>query len=301
MNIRDLRYLVAVAEHRHFGQAAESCYVSQPTLSQQVKKMEHVLGVTLFDRGGRRVQPTAAGEAVLAHARRLLAEHDALREAAKAFREPGADVLNIGVFPTLAPYFLPSAVPELHRRYPEMKIRLVEEKTQDLLIALDDGGLDVALLALPISGASLATEVLFDEPFLLAVHSRHALADRQHVQLADLNARTLLLLDEGHCLRDQALAVCDRAGAEENQTFRATSMETLKQMIAVDESSMTLVPSMAARGDDLRYIPFADAPPSRSIGMAWRKQAVHAAFYHEIADSLRQFGQAQMGELPGAP
>ena len=304
MNVRELRYLVALAECRHFGQAAERCYVSQPTLSQQIKKIEHVLGTELFDRSGRQLRLTAAGEAVLAHARRMLDEYEALRDAARRFREPGAGPLHFGVFPTLAPYFLPHVVAPLHARYPRLQLRLTEGKTSDLVEALDNGQLDVAALALPAPGA-LEAETLFEEPFLLAMHPSHALARRERVEPGDLAAQTLLLLDEGHCLRDQALEVCDRVGAEESQVFRATSLETLKHMIATDPSNMTLVPEMAVREDGLRYVPFAEPAPSRRIGLVWRRRAVHEAFYRQLAGALRALYEAartaRASSAPGAP
>ena len=242
MNLSDLRYLVAVADHRHFGRAAEACFVSQPTLSTQIKKLERELGVELFERHPRQVLLTAAGEQVLQHARRAVAEADSIREVARQTRDPETGSLRLGIFPTLGPYLLPHVVPALHRRFPQLELLLVEEKTEVLLQRLHDGVIDVAALALPVDGDHLHSEPLFDEQFVLAVPADHDLAStKRKVNLSVIAGEQLLLLEEGHCLRAQALSVCHLNGASERRGFRATSLETLRQMVA-SGGGITLLP-----------------------------------------------------------
>ncbi len=294
INIRTLGYLAAVAQTRHFGRAAELCHISQPTLSRQLGKLEDYLGIRLFERGGRRVLPTPAGRPVIEKAEIILREFSAMKELARRARRPGSWLLRLGVFPTLAPYLLPRAVPLLRRHYPDLRLRLAEEKTEVLVKSLQEGDLDLALLALPLAEPNLQQVRLFQEPFLMAVNRSHPLAERRRIRLADIGATELLLLDEGHCFREQALAVCKKAGAFENSEFRATSLETLKHMVAT-EAGITLMPEMAVDSSNtaVKYIPFARPQPTRTIGLVWRKGTPGNAFFREIARHLSSLSKGR--------
>ena len=292
MNLSDLRYLVAVADHRHFGRAAEACFVSQPTLSTQIKKLEKELGVELFERNPRQVLLTAAGARVVEHARQALAEADAIRDVARQARDPEAGTLRVGVFPTLAPYLLPHVVPALHDRFPQLELLLVEEKTEVVVQRLRDGQLDVGVLALPIDEPALHEEPLFEEDFVLAVPTDHALAgNRRPIDLTALAGEQLLLLEEGHCLRAQALSVCHLNGAGERKGFRATSLETLRQMVAAGVGT-TLLPELAVHEpvpnyDGVRLVRFRSPAPSRHIAMYWRTTSAFDEFLPKVADVIR--------------
>lgn len=291
MNLRDLRYLVALAEALHFGKAAEACHVSQPTLSTQIKKLEDELGVALVERAPRHVMLTPAGRDITTRARRVLAEVDQMRETARRTSDPEAGTVRLGLFPTLGPYLLPHVVPRIRARFPRLELLLVEEKTEAVLHMLRDGKLDAAVLAMPLHEDWLETEFLFEEPFLLAVPEGHALAGQRNLTLANLNDQHLLLLEEGHCLRDQALEVCHLAGAGEKEGFRATSLETLRQMVAAGVG-VTLLPMLAVKppvspSDNIRLLAFEDPAPTRRLAMVWRKTSAMGAFLHELAGVLR--------------
>lgn len=286
MNIRDLQYLAAVAENRHFGRAAEACNVSQPTLSMQLKKLEEYLGVQLFDRSRRRVAVTPAGEKVLRHARVILREVEEIREVARAAQDPLSGELRLGAFPTLAPYLLPRVVPEISKQLPNIRLLLVEEKTDDLIEMLEQGTLDAALLALPVGDDGLETAPLFEDRFLLAVPPGHHFAKKKSIKSEELADERLLLLEDGHCLRDQALDVCQMTGAAEQQDFRATSLETLRQMVA-SGVGITLIPELAKQDTDgIVYIPFKNPPPSRTIGLVWRPGAAREASINALTQAL---------------
>ncbi|GAB4169183.1 MAG: LysR substrate-binding domain-containing protein [Wenzhouxiangellaceae bacterium] len=290
MNLRALHYLVMLADIRHFSKAAERCHVSQPTLSTQIRKLEDELGVQLVERAPRKVMLTAVGEEVVARARSLLAEAEAIKGIARRARDPHSGTLRLGVFPTLAPYYLPHVVPNLRRQYPRLVLRLFEEKTEDVLDMLHKGQLDAGLLAMPIEDEQLVARPLFDEPFVLAVNEHHRLAQRDHVQIDDLRNEELLLLEDGHCLREQALEVCKLAGAHEQLDFHATSMETLRHMVAAG-TGITLMPVMSikppvAHTDGLVCRPFKAPPPKRRIALIWRKSSALGAFFEELAGLL---------------
>lgn len=296
MNLRDLKYFVALAEHLHFGNAAAACFVSQPTLSTQIRKLEDELGVVLVERAPRNVMLTPAGLDVAARARRIVADVEQMREVARRSRDPEAGVVTLGIFPTLAPYLLPHVVPGLHARFPQLELRLVEEKSDELLARMRDGKLDAAILALPVHDEQLHVEPLFEEPFVLAVPAVHALAGRTSLALADLADERLLLLEDGHCLRDQALDVCQLAGTGEQSGFQATSLETLRQMVAANVG-ITLLPVLAvkppvAQPDSLRLLRFDGEQPSRRIAMVWRKTSALDAFLHKVGDVLRDLPES---------
>lgn len=292
MNLRDLEYLVAVGEHRHFGRAAEACLVSQPTLSTQLKKLEQELGIALIERSPRQVMLTSAGERVAERGRVILDEAAAIRAFARQANDPEGGTLRMGLFPTLAPYLLPHVVPALHERYPNLELLLIEEKTEVVLDQLRSGRLDVGILALPVTGEQLHQQPLFTEDFVLAVPAGHPLAAAGGpVDPSVLAGEQVLLLEEGHCLRDQALSVCRLTGASERRGFRATSLETLRQMVAAGVG-ITLLPALAVRppvppSDDIVLLPFSDPVPRREIAMLWRSTSV---FQHLLPG---------MGELIG--
>ncbi|HEV2620557.1 MAG TPA: DNA-binding transcriptional regulator OxyR [Frateuria sp.] len=292
MNLRDLTYLVSLAEHRHFGRAAEASFVSQPTLSTQIKKLEDELGVALVERTPRKVLLTETGREIASRARAVLAEVDEIRAIAQRTRDPEAGKLRLGVFPTLGPYLLPHLVPLVRRRFPRLELLLIEEKTEQVIRMLREGSLDTGLLALPLHEESLHAEFLFEEPFVLAVPGDHPLAQRKaRLKLADLSDESLLLLEDGHCLRDQALELCQLAGAGEKVGFRATSLETLRQMVAANVG-ITLLPTLAikppvARTGNVQLLEFAGHAPSRRIALVWRKSSSLGPFLKRFADVVR--------------
>ncbi len=291
MNLRDLQYLVSLAEFRHFGRAAEASFVSQPTLSTQIKKLEDELGVALVERAPRKVLLTEAGTEIARRARSVLSEIEQIKAVARRTRDPESVSLRLGIFPTLGPYLLPHIVPRIRERFPRLELLLREEKTEQILHMLREGTLDAGILALPLHDESLHTEFLFEEPFVLAVPSGHPLTHRGRLKLADLTDQTLLLLEDGHCLRDQALEVCHMAGAGEKTGFRATSLETLRQMVAADVG-ITLLPVLAVKppasqAANVELIEFAGTPPSRRIAMVWRKSSSTTPFLEKLADVIR--------------
>ncbi len=286
MNIRDLRYLVAVADYRHFSKAAEASAVSQPTLSMQLKKLEESLGVQLFERSKKQVMVTPIGMDMVERARRILQGVDEMTKAAIGAKDLYAGEFRLGAFPTLAPYYLPQAVARIRKIFPKLRILLVEEKTAELVELLKKGALDAALLALPVVVDALEFSTLFDDVFYLAVPRGHSLSKLKQVRQQDLKNEALLLLEDGHCLRKQALDVCSLLGIAEKQDFRATSMETLRQMVAAG-IGVTLIPEMARRKDDsITYIPFAKPEPKRTIGLFWRKTNPRIEIIREIGNSL---------------
>jgi len=292
MTLRELQYLIALADHRNFRRAAEVCLVSQPTLSMQIRKLEDELGVPLVERAPRKVMLTPAGRNAVARARRILNEVDEMKEEARRSRSTEAGLLRLGVFPTLGPYLLPHVVPLIRARFPQLELRLFEEKSADLLSRLNAGTLDAAFLALPVHDHHLACEFLFEEPFLLAVPGDHPLAKQRALHLADLGRHNLMLLEDGHCLRDQALEVCQLSGAREKAEFRATSLETLRQMV-VAGVGITLLPMLATKnqpssGDNIHLLDFADSHPSRQIGLLWRKTSAMAALLKQVAEICRK-------------
>jgi len=296
VNLRDLKYLVALAEHKHFGRAAAACFVSQPTLSTQIRKLEEELGVPLVERAPRKVMLTPAGREAAARARRIVAEAEQLKEAARRSRDPEAGTVRLGIFPTLGPYLLPHVIPRIRERFPQLELLLVEEKSDVLLTQLRHGQLDAALLALPVNDDQLHCQFLFEEPFVLAAPEGHPLTAHRSLSLDDLSEQRLLLLQDGHCLRDQALDVCHLAGALEKSEFQATSLETLRQMVAANVG-VTLLPMLAvkppvARSPNIRLIPFEGKPlPNRRIAMVWRRSSATGAFLQQLA--------ALFAQLPG--
>ncbi|HKK06718.1 MAG TPA: LysR substrate-binding domain-containing protein [Gammaproteobacteria bacterium] len=250
MNLRDLQYVIAVADTRHFGRAAERCFVSQPTLSGQIKKLEEELGVSLFERTSRSVEITPIGEAILAHARQLMEQVDAIEQLAQAHQDPLAGPLRIGTIPTLSPYLMPLILIPLKERHPQMRLVLSEELTDTLLERLRNHEIDAALLATPVEESDLEAIALFDEPFWIAYPRAHPFNTKEEITQADLDEAELLLLAEGHCLAQQAMKVChmtERRAQGEMADLRAASLETLLQLVGAG-FGCTLVPALAMRG-----------------------------------------------------
>jgi LysR family hydrogen peroxide-inducible transcriptional activator len=290
MNLRDLQYLVALAETGHFGEAAERCHVSQPTLSAQIKKLEEYLGVQLFERQPRKVTLTDVGRRILERARRVTQEAEDIRELARASRDPLTGKLKVGLIPTIAPYLLPRVAARLRRQLPELQLMLYEYQTGPLLEKLRAGDLDLAILALPADTAGLETRSLFAESFLVAMPRNHRLTARKRLKPSDLAGETLLLLEDGHCLRDQALEVCGNVPVGEDQDFRATSLETLRQMVAAG-LGVTLIPRLAAEGPiaaskGLAFRPFAPPSPERMVGAAWRKSSTREGAIEAVCEII---------------
>ena len=301
MNLRDLKYLVALADHKHFGRAAAASFVSQPTLSTQIRKLEDELGVALVERAPRKVMLTPVGREVAERARKVIADVDQMTQIARRSQDPEAGTLRLGLFPTLGPYLLPHVVPGLRKRFPRLELLLVEEKTDQILARLRDGRLDAGLLALPIHDDQLHVEPLFDEPFLLAVPQQHPMAGKDSLDVRDLDRQHLLLLEEGHCLRDQALEVCSLGGADERDGFRATSLETLRQMVA-SGVGITLLPMLAVQppvpaSPDIALLSFRGNAPHRQIGMVWRRSSAMGEFLSHLAEEFRQL-PAQLLQPP---
>lgn len=288
MNLRALQYLIALADVRHFSRAAERCHVSQPTLSTQIRKLEDELEVQLVERHPRQVMLTPVGEEIVGRARTLLGEMDAIRAIARRSRDPHSGTVRIGIFPTLAPYFLPHVIPGIRQAFPRLTLRLYEEKTEEVIRMLAEGKLDAGLLALPLNEDWLTSRTLFEEPFVLALPERHPLAARSEISMKDLGDQELLLLEDGHCLRDQALEVCQLTGAHEKLDFHATSMETLRHMVAAN-AGITLMPTLSikppnANTDNLVTRPFKAPGPKRTIAMIWRKSSALSDFLEELAE-----------------
>lgn len=292
MNLRALKYFVKLADLRHFSKAAEACFVSQPTLSTQIRKLEEELGVQLVERSPKNIMLTPVGAEIAERARLVLSDIEQIRSVARRSGNPAEGVLRLGLFPTLAPYLLPHVVPTLRRRYPKLRLQLAEEKTDDILRLLRQGGLDAALLALPINSEGLDMEVLFEEPFVLAVPGDHPLTSSGRVSMKDLEGAELLLLEEGHCLRDHALEVCALADAHERVDFHATSMETLRQMVAA-EVGITLMPLLSvqppiAPTGNMVIRCFEEPAPSRTIALVWRASSALSGFLRELTECFRE-------------
>lgn len=282
MNLRDLGYLIAVADLKNFSRAADHCAISQPTLSTQIKKVEDYLGVQIFVRERNSVSMTTLGEEIIQVARRMLHDVHHIREIAAHGQNPYDGKLSLGAFPSLASYALPEYVFKIKQNFPDLKMLVVEEKTELLINLLLTLKLDVALLAMPIDHEQLECRPLFEDPFTLAVHADHLLAKLDFVDLNDLHQENLLLLEEGHCLRDQALQLCSPSRFIEND-FRASSLETLRFMVR-NGVGVTLMPSVAVQPEDadIKYIEIKQKP-SRTIALVWRKNHPRKKLFDKLA------------------
>lgn len=290
LKLKDLRYLVAVADTRHFGQAAARCFVSQPTLSAQLKKLEDYLGVQLVERHPRRIALTEAGAQVVARARRIIEASDEIVSLTALQRDPLSGRLRVALLPTIGPYLLPLVASRIRKKLPRIELLLYEYQTGPMLDHLQAGDIDMGILALPVPADGLVDRALFDEPFVVAVPENHPLGTRRSLKTSDLDGETLLLLEDGHCLRDQALDVCSHSQVQEKQDFRATSLETLRQMVA-SGGGITLLPQLASSGAygharGVAIVPFARPVPVRHIGALWRRTSARQEAIEAVCDVI---------------
>lgn len=273
MTLTEMRYVVALARERHFGRAAESCHVSQPTLSVAIKKVEGQLGVALFERNAAEVRITPIGERIVAQATRVLEEAVKLEELADTARDPLVGPLRLGVIYTVAPYLLPQLIPALHQQAPKMPLYLKEDFTGNLIPALKSGELDVIVIALPFAEPGLVARGVYDEPFRVVVPAQHPWAKRKGINTAELDGENILLLGQGNCFRDQVLEACPHlgGGGRSGDSLEGSSLETIRHMVASGMGA-AVMPSTAADplGGMVKTLPFSDAKPSRRIGLVWR-------------------------------
>ncbi len=298
MNLRDLKYIIAVAETRHFGRAAVHCFVSQPTLSGQIKKLEDELNVTIFERNNRSVEITPVGREILSHAHQIMEQADVIQQLARAQQDPLAGPLRIGAIPTLSPYLLPLILAPLKKHHPQMKLVLTEELTDILLTRLYNHEIDAALLATPVEEQGLEAIPLFDEPFWVAYPRKHAFYTKDKITRRDLEAENLLLLAEGHCLANQAMEVChlkQRQTRGEMADLRAASLETLLQLVAAG-FGITLVPALAMRGSWTGGSGVV-AQPLNMTSAVRRATLVYRSSFPRIA-ALQAFSSIILGHLP---
>ena len=300
-SIRQLECVVAVSDHRSFRRAATALGISQPALSAQIQAAERLYGVQVFERDRRSVLVTPAGEEVVGRARLALEAIDAVADVARRRAEPLVGPLRLGVIPTIAPYWLPSLLPAVRKRFPRLELVLREDQTARLLAALDAGQLDAALVALPVPGDFTAATIAREAFLVAAPRGAPILAKRGRLTERDLDDQTVLLLEDGHCLRDQALAVCERGGAVESMQVRATSLPTLVQMVA-GGLGITLLPEAAASALVTPRGPVAVAalgkpPPGRTIGLVWRTSSARLREFRLLAEVLTQEAERMLAKL----
>lgn len=290
MNLRDLEYLVALQEVKHFRKAAEKCFVSQPTLSGQIAKLEEELGLLLIERTSRKVIFTHAGEDIVSKAKQILMEVKGLKEIAKNHQAPLSGPLHMGLIPTVAPYLLPRIVPEIGQKFPELELFLYEEQTHRLLKRLDEGELDCLILAYLPEMERFGSIDLYKEPLQLAMPCHHSWASQQDIAINELRGHKVLMLEDGHCLRDQAMDYCFAAGADEDTTFKATSLETLRHMVAAG-SGLTLLPELSVpeqrEQNGICYRRFCDPQPTRLISLVHRYNSVRRPCFNDLAELVR--------------
>jgi LysR family transcriptional regulator, hydrogen peroxide-inducible genes activator len=291
MNLRDLEYLEALHRHGHFGRAAEACFVSQPTLSAQFKKLEKEIGVNLLDRSSKGVVFSEAGLAVLEKAKSVLREAEGIREIGRHFKDPKAGSLAVGLIPTIGPYLLSKVLSSLRKNFPRIRFLFKDMKTEDILASLRSGELDLGVLALPLHESGLEEIPIYEEAFELSLSNEHPRAKEKSV--SDwLMEEDLLLLEEGHCFGNQALALCSNYGQVKANPFRGTSLEVLRAMVAHGEG-VTPVPFLAARqweaqNDDLAFIPFEHPVPKRQVGLLCREGSLRKDLFKEIAENIKK-------------
>jgi len=294
MTLTELKYIVAVSRHKHFGHAAEACYVAQPTLSVAIKKLEDELGVIIFERGGTEISMTPLGAQIVAQAERALEQTAAIKEIAKQNKDPLTGPFRLGIIYTIGPYLLPQLVKTMIEQVPQMPLVLQENFTVRLIELLRQGELDAAVMALPFPEHGLMVQPLYDEPFVVALPKHHEWTKRASIAAQDLKSETMLLLGNGHCFRDQVLEVCPEmsrfstTGDGIARTFEGSSLETIRHMVASGIGITVLpqasVPDMQTKDGMLRYLPFADPIPSRRVVIAWRKSFTR----HAAIEAVRQ-------------
>jgi len=299
IKLRDLEYLDAIAKYRHFSQAAEACFVSQPTLSGQLIKLEEQLNLQLIERHKRNVMLTPAGEQLVKLARKVLSAAKDFEDSAKALLDPMAGDLHIGLIPTLAPYLLPHIMEGLNNQFPNINFYLHENKTNLLLKDLNEGKLDLIILSWLEDMLDFERYQLFEEPLVLAVYPGHPLFERDTVRLNDLNGQLLLTLEDGHCLRDQALGYCFSAGAKEDHQFDATSLETLRYMVS-SKRGITMLPALStvntSSNNTIKYINFEEPQPIREISLLVRPNYARTECIRSIVGSIRHSIKAILRE-----
>ncbi len=289
--LRQLRYLVALADHRHFGRAAEDCFVTQSTLSAGIQELEGLLGVRLIERGRRQATPTPLGEEIIGRARDILQAAEELADAASAGKKPLAGALRMGVIPTIGPYLLPPRLPQVRARYPELRLYLREEQTDRLLDLVARGRLDASIIALPYEIGDLEAIDLGSERLMVACPQAHPLASRARIAAADLEGQRLLMLEDGHCLRNHALTACRLAPGRTNEDLQGTSLGTLVQMVA-SGLGLTLLPEMAVEVEsrlapELAILPFDGDAPAREIALVHRSGSPRRGELELLAEMLR--------------
>ena len=291
MNFRDLEYLIALEELKHFRKAADKCFVSQPTLSGQIKKLEEELDVQLMERSSRKVIFTPAGLDIVAKAKTILLEAKSLRELAKSHNEPMRGTLHIGLIPTVAPYLLPLIIPIMKETFPDLELYLHENQTSILLKQLEQGELDCLMLAVLPGMENFKQVELYEEPLELALSDKHSWSNNRLINLQELSGEHVLMLEDGHCLRDQALGFCFTAGAIEDSSFKATSLETLRHMISA-ENGLTLLPQLAIplnrAQSGVKYIPFEAPVPSRKIVLLSRNNSARQICFDQLAELINK-------------
>jgi LysR family hydrogen peroxide-inducible transcriptional activator len=305
VTLTELRYIVAVARERHFGHAAQSCFVSQPTLSVAIKKLEEELGVMLFERGPGEVSVTPVGQRIVEQAQRVLEESARVKDIASSAKDPLAGPLRLGAIYTIGPYLLPKLIPVLRKKAPTMQLLIQENYTHKLGEALKQGEVDVIVVALPFAESGVATRAVYDEPFLVALPQGHPLEKKKHISADELARESLLLLGAGHCFRDQVLDLCSTVQRGPRgplaRTLEGGSLETIRQMVA-SGVGLTVLPSSAVPagdgGDLIRFRPFARPVPDRRVVLAWRKsfprpQAIEALRQAILACDLPQVTKIQ--------
>lgn len=301
VNLRDFKYLIALADTRHFGKAAEKTFVSQPTLSAQLKKLEAHLGVTLIERHTRQVTLTEIGKQIVERARRVIQETDDLVKLAESSRDPLGGSIKIAFIPTLGPYLLPRITQTLRQTLPKAQIMLYEYQTEPMIKAVEAGAIDVGVLALGVDIHNLEHRGVGIEHFVVALPNQHSLAKQTEISREQLAGEMLLLLEDGHCLRDQALEVCSMVEVHESGDFRATSLETLRQMVSAGYG-LTLMPELSVGGafandTNICSRPFKGLQPHRQIGCVWRKSSTRVAAIDVIGEVIR----VELSRLPKRP
>lgn len=310
MTLTELKYIVAVAREKHFGRAAEACFVAQPTLSVAIKKLEDELGVAIFERGGIEVSVTPIGLQIIAQAEHVLEQTASIKSIAKQNKDPLVGPLRLGIIYTIAPYLLPQLVHTMIETVPQMPLILQENFTVKLIELLRAGELDAAIMALPFPDQGLNVQALYDEPFVVALPRQHHWAESAAISSADLKSETMLLLGAGHCFRDQVLEVCPEmsrfstAGVGIARTFEGSSLETIRHMVA-SGIGITVLPQASVKlqpdsNSMLRYVPFKAPVPSRRVVIAWRKSFTRAGAIEVLRQAVLSCKLNGVSMLPDA-
>jgi len=290
MNLRDLKYLIAVAKHKHFGNAAKACFVSQPTLSYQLKKLEDFLDVKLFDRDNQSVVITPIGKKILEKAENAVFETEQIIDIAKLSKDPFYTELVVGVIPTIAPYLLPRIITQLKEVFPDLKLLIREDTTDNLLKALKENEVDVMVQALPMEMGDCKVDVIYRDEFYVAVPKGHEWETRECIKQSELDGKSILLLEKEHCLSGHILEqLCKLKNSENDYDFRATSLETLRHMV-IGGVAITIIPELAVNKHHLgiSYIPFCDPKPYRDIALVCKEDSARVGLISDIAEEIRK-------------